>query len=440
MNLNKSKLGMLFMIGALSLGTYSCKKEGCTDPEANNYNDKAKKDDGSCTYDPVDGGANEVTKSGLISANETWTADNVYILNQKVVVVSGVTLTIMPGTIIKGAEGTGSLASALVVSQGAMINACGTASQPIIFTSVLDNIEPGQLAGTNLNETNAGLWGGLMILGNAPISAADGDVLSQIEGIPAGEAYGAYGGTNASDNSGTLCYVSIRHGGALIGAGNEINGLTLGGVGSGTSISNIEVVANLDDGIEFFGGTVNVTNALVAFQGDDGLDIDQNYSGTITNFIAINGSTSDKGLEIDGPEGTTYTSGMFNLTNGTVSTYGSSTAPVCDFKAVAQGTVNNVSFGQAKIRASYQNACADPKTDAFTNLTDASPSLTFTNSSCSSVLVYTSSTDGAPTPTTCTVFGADQTAAENEIIQGSPAGGTSSSFTAWTWCGVSGKL
>jgi len=256
-----------------------------------------------------------VSKAGFISQDEAWTADNIYTLTGKVVVQAGATLSIEPGTIIKGYEGTGTLASALLVERGAKINACGTADNPIIFTSILDNITVGQQTGTNLDETQTGLWGGLVILGNAPCSF-EGDVTSfQIEGIPADDTFGLYGGTDPSDNSGTLCYVSIRHGGALIGADNEINGLTLGGVGTGTSINHIEVVANLDDGIEFFGGTVNVTNALVWAQGDDAFDIDQAYSGTVDNFVYIAGTESDHGLEIDGPEGAA--TGSFNLTNGT---------------------------------------------------------------------------------------------------------------------------
>lgn len=439
MKLNGMKVGMMLMAASLTLGTVSCKKEGCTDSEANNYNSEAKKDDGSCTYDePSTNGVITVSKSGLITSNETWTADKVYVLNQKVVVDAGVTLTIEPGTIIKGAEGTGSLASALVVAQGGTLNAVGTASQPIIFTSVLDNIEPGQITGTNLDENDQGLWGGLIVLGNAKISAGDGDILSQIEGIPAGETFGAFGGSNDGDNSGHLEYISIRHGGALIGAGNEINGLTLGGVGSGTIIKNIEVVANLDDGVEFFGGTVDVMNILVGFQGDDGIDIDMNYAGTVSNFIVMNGSNSDKGLEVDGPEGTTYTGGMFTLINGSVYTYGAGTGSTCDFKSLAQGTIDNVLLGQAKIRASYSNACTTPKEDAYTHLVDVNPTLIFSNCSVSSVLVYTGSDDGAGT--TCTVSPAEQTAAQGAIATGVPAGGTSSTFASWTWSGANSKL
>ncbi|MEJ6616598.1 MAG: hypothetical protein QNL61_06755 [Crocinitomicaceae bacterium] len=432
MKLNNVKFGALVMVASLTLGTVSCKKDGCTDETATNYDSKAKKDDGSCVYEetPV---AGTVNKAGNITANETWTADNIYILTGKVVVNSGVTLTIQPGTIIKGAEGTGTLASALVVAQGGKLNAAGTAALPIIFTSVLDNITVGQLTGTNLDENDQGLWGGLIILGYAPISAADGDVLSQIEGIPASDAFGAFGGSNSSDDSGDLAYISIRHGGALIGAGNEINGLTLGGVGSGTSISNIEVVSNLDDGIEFFGGTVNVSNVLIGHQGDDGIDIDMNYSGTITNFVVINGVNSDKSLEVDGPEGTTNTSGLFTLLNGTTNGTG-------DFKSKAQGTTNNVKIGIAKIRASYQNACADPKADAFVYLTQGSPTLVFTGAEFTSVLVYTASDDGGSPATACSVFAIDQTAAEGSMTSATASGFASAGFASWTWMGVNNKL
>jgi len=286
-------------------------------------------------------GNNTVSVSGMISESTTWTNDNIYVLNQKVVVPSGVVLTIQAGTIIKGTEGTGSLASALIIAQGGKLNAVGTATEPIIFTSINDNIEVGQTAGTNLNETNSGLWGGLIVLGYAP-SSFSGDVdVVQIEGIPADDTFGLYGGEDATDNSGVYQYISIRHGGALIGEGNEINGLTLGGVGSGTVIENIEVVANVDDGIEFFGGTVNATNLLVWAQGDDAIDIDQGYSGIIDNAIVILGANSDHAFEIDGPEGTA--TGSFTLRNSTiVGNAVTENGEYADYRSKAMGRTENI--------------------------------------------------------------------------------------------------
>ena len=158
-----------------------------------------------------------VVKAGGIAINETWTSDNIYILDRKVVVQEGVTLTIEPGTIIKGRAGTGSLSSALIVARGGKLMAEGTAAAPIIFTAESDNITCGETAGTNLNETNVGLWGGVIILGYAPCSLSGDVEEAQIEGIPADDTFGLYGGTDAADNSGVLNYVSIRHGGTLIG-------------------------------------------------------------------------------------------------------------------------------------------------------------------------------------------------------------------------------
>jgi len=212
-----------------------------------------------------------------ITANTTWVTGKTYILGGRITVNPGVKLTIQKGVIVKGEAGTGANATALLIPRGAQIDAQGTATEPIIFTSVADEIAPGQIASPNLEPTQEGLWGGLIILGRAKCSFA-GDVAElQIEGIPASDTNGLYGGTNDADNSGILRFVSIRHGGALIGASNEINGLTLGGVGSGTVIENIEVVANQDDGIEWFGGTVSVKNALIWNSGDDAVDTDQSW-------------------------------------------------------------------------------------------------------------------------------------------------------------------
>ena len=215
--INLSVLALTAVLGATALVATSCKREGCTDETALNFDDKAKKDDGSCVYDET---AGVVNKTGALTANETWTANNIYVLNCKVYVPDGITLTIEPGTIIKGAEGQESLASALIVQRGGILMAEGTAANPIIFTSVLDNIQVGQKAGTNLTRTDNEKWGGVAILGRAPISAQSGDTETNLEGIPAGTGQGLYGGNIPDDYSGKMSYISIRHGGISIGEGN----------------------------------------------------------------------------------------------------------------------------------------------------------------------------------------------------------------------------
>ena len=282
-----------------------------------------------------------IIKSGQITQDETWDSTKVVQLSGRVTVTNGATLTIKPGTVIKAEAGQESNSSTLIIARGAKIMAEGTSSSPIIFT-IADNILPGEIVSPNLNSTYSGLWGGILILGNAPISA-QGDVTStQIEGIPPSDTSGLYGGNDSLDNSGVLKYVSIRHGGALIGSGNEINGLTLGGVGSGTIIENIEVVANVDDGIEWFGGNVDCTNLLVWHQGDDAFDIDQSYSGTINNVVFIGNESSDHALEIDGPEGSM--NGSFTLTNGTFIGHNPDGGEYADFRDGARGSLTNLCF------------------------------------------------------------------------------------------------
>jgi hypothetical protein len=275
-----------------------------------------------------------------ITANTTWVTGKTYILAGRIAVTSGATLTIQPGVVVKGEVGSGSNATALIIARGSKINAAGTATSPIIFTTTADEIVPGQITSPNLEPTLEGLWGGLIVLGNARGSFAGGVTEVQIEGIPASDPNGRYGGSVDTDNSGVIKYVSIRHGGANIGEGNEINGLTLGGVGSGTVIENVEVIANQDDGIEFFGGAVSVKNVLVWNSGDDAIDTDQAWSGTLDNFMIICGTNTDHALEVDGPEGTFLAAHI--VKNGSVK--GHPKTEFGDFRDGARGTFENLYF------------------------------------------------------------------------------------------------
>jgi hypothetical protein len=335
-------ISMLTLIGlGLTVSSTSCgTKEGCTNPQAKNYDADAEKDNGTCEYDNNQnvGLVKYVEEDIKSGQNVTWSEDTIYILNKRIVVEDGGVLNVEAGTIVKGNVGSGANATCLIVARGGKIYAEGTANKPIIFTSVADTRQQGEIGQKNLSPTMNGLWGGLIILGKAPISADA--VAVQIDGIPESDLRGLYGGDVADDNSGVLKYISIRHGGANIGDGNEINGLTLGGVGSATIVENIEIVANQDDGVEFFGGTVNVKNIIVWNAGDDAIDTDQGWSGTIENFIVVCGLDTDHALEVDGPEGSA--NGTHTIKNGSVK--GALNSEMADFRDGALANVNNVYF------------------------------------------------------------------------------------------------
>jgi len=211
--------------------------------------------------------------SGDIAEDSQWTSDKNYILDQQVTVLPGATLTIEAGTIIKANAAEAPRVSMLVVARGGKLIAKGTAEKPIIFTTINDNLDTANGAKSSLNNSDVGLWGGIIILGDAPVSLSNGDAETFYIGLDSSSKNSYYGGNNTDDNSGVLEYVSIRHGGVFIGTGSESNGLTLCGVGAKTSINQIEIFANQDDGIEFFGGTVNVSNLIVHASADDAIDI-----------------------------------------------------------------------------------------------------------------------------------------------------------------------
>ena len=283
----------------------------------------------------------------FIDDTQTWTNDRIWIMDGKIVVRKGATLNIEPGTIIKSQNGQGVDATALVIAPGGTINAAGTSDAPIIFTDIDDNIDYGDgIVSPNRVPTDTGKWGGIIILGNAVIGQDGGT--DDIEGIASGYDWTTYGGNDNTDSSGTFTFVSIRHSGSQLAGGDEIQGLTLGGIGSGTTINDIEVVGSNDDGIEIFGGSVSITNIVIFAQRDDALDLDQAYRGTLTNAVVAMRSNSDTPFEIDGTEdGTGTITGAFTINNVTV--YGDA-APesgknnLGDWKKAATGLTNNVVY------------------------------------------------------------------------------------------------
>jgi len=351
-----------------------------------------------------------------IDADVTWTSDNIYILDGRIAVLDGATLTIEEGTVIKAREGSGTNAKALLIARGGKLNALGTAAAPIIFTSIADQILPGEIVSPNVDPTTNGLWGGVIVLGKAPISAAAPSV--QIEGIPPSDPNGLYGGTEPADNSGTIQYISIRHGGANIGEGNEINGLTLGGVGSGTTIDHVEIVANQDDGIEFFGGKVNVTNAIFWNVGDDSVDGDQSWGGTLDNAIIVN--TGDKCFELDGPEGTMED--KYTLKNITAYV-GPATVGLVDNDPNTWVDMDNIYFFGM-----------DPGHAAYPQTFDELP----TEFTCS----FTNFEATIPAGSVLTDFfldGSDAFTTEVAELQNS-VGADASEFVGWSWAEVAGGI
>lgn len=369
---------------------------------------------------------NVVVVTENITSSATWHKDTVYQLAGRITVTAGNTLTIQPGTIIKGEEGTGADATALLVARDAKIMAEGTADAPIIFTSVGDSISPedvaaGKFASPNLEPNVNGLWGGVIVLGNAPISASNdqGDVSEvQIEGIPTSDPNGLYGGDDDQDNSGVLKYISIRHGGANIGAGNEINGLTLGGIGTGTTVEHVEVVSNQDDGVEWFGGTVNVKNVLIWNSGDDGLDTDQAWNGTVEDFIIMTPGGSL--FELDGPEGT-YINGRHTMQNG-IAYAGDLGEELVDFDKPTNVDLKDVYF--------FGIADNGIKVEQYAAMADTAQAGSFTN------IEYTLADGVSMDSVFVDVPEANLTeVAKNENTVGPAAG----SFS-WTWASQAGAL
>jgi PKD repeat protein len=231
----------------------------------------------------------QITVTGDVTTNTTWTKNNIYMLTGGFVyVTSNATLTIEPGTLIKGN------ASTLVITRGAKIIADGTQTEPIVFTSF-------QPAGGRA----PGDWGGIILCGKAPINDPAGSRLAE-GGIDASK--GLYGGTDPNDNSGILNYVRIEYAGIAYLPNNETNGLTMGGVGLGTTIDYVQVSHGGDDSFEWFGGTVNCKHLISKAGLDDHFDSDYGFSGKVQFAVALSDSTiadvsGSNGFESDNDAG-----------------------------------------------------------------------------------------------------------------------------------------
>lgn len=279
--------------------------------------------------------------SSDITSDTVWTSGNTYILDD-VIYVKGATLDIEAGTVVRGQPGTSSLvAGSLVVRPDAKIQIRGTSLNPVIFTTAAVDVNGNGVADTDaggvvrwsagqesffldldpknaplpplnpLGGKNAQLWGGLIIAGDAPTnngnqvnvvgdSALD-DGYGLIEGLTGSDAI--YGGVNSEHNGGSIKYVSIRHGGIGLAPDKEINALTLYSVGSKTTIENVDIYCTSDDGVEIFGGTVNLKNININYADDDGFDVDEGWQGVAQFVFTLQGlGYGDLSLELDGDD------------------------------------------------------------------------------------------------------------------------------------------
>ncbi len=272
--------------------------------------------------------AGDVLVTSNIAVSETWTRDNIYRLENQIYVLPGATLTIESGTLVESNSGVG---GSLAVSRGAQIIAKGTARRPIVFTSTDDDrMNWQELANTwgNITLMGSGFISEDAVAGNMPTCDAgnEGVMEGLVEDFPMDPKV-RYGGGDDDDDSGCLEYVSLRYGGRVIGLNNELNGLSLGGIGRGTDINHIEIMNNVDDGIEIWGGTVNIKYFSIWNIGDDSFDVDQGWRGKAQFGLIVQGHSLDASqgsgvgdncFETDGAEQSDYqpvtTATIYNCT------------------------------------------------------------------------------------------------------------------------------
>lgn len=231
--------------------------------------------DGTVDVDPTD-----LVIGGTLTEDLTLTTGEEYSLTSALIVPEGFTLTIEPGVVVRASTGSDVY---IAVLQGATINAEGTSSNPIVLTSATSTPNPGD-------------WGGLIVLGRAPINSVvggDATSTSEIGGLP-------YGGSMVNDNSGIIRYVRVEYSGGAADAASENNGFSFYGVGNGTTIEFIQAFEGADDGVEFFGGTVDASYISVIGAQDDSVDWTEGFTGSLTNVYIEHRQSHDKGIEGDG--------------------------------------------------------------------------------------------------------------------------------------------
>jgi hypothetical protein len=296
----------------------------------------------SCETDDVviNGGGDQdsLNLAGNVLENRTLTSGNAYVLNGPMFIKDGATLTIEPGTTITAQAGGTDVY--LLVERGGRIIADGTAAAPIRFTS---------------SSRTPAAWGGVIINGNAFISGQNPQ--GQNEAGTEVNTGILFGGDNDTEDSGILDYVIIEYTGARIDGDAEHNGLTLNGVGSGTTLSNIWIANGDDDAIEFFGGSVNASNIFVLNAKDDMFDVTQGYRGTLTNLYGVRepsyvAVTSDpRGIEadgnLDGNSPSDNTQSVFTVDNVTIINSGNAVdfSDLIKVRRGATATINNALAG-----------------------------------------------------------------------------------------------
>lgn len=398
------KLSVMLLAGALTLTAASCNRKGCTDESAINFDDKAKKDDGSCEYpedasytieDVTIGGTTYKKVTGTIDENVTFSSSNNYMLSGGVFVDNNATLTIECGTTIYAADDL--TIPFLAIQRGAKINAAGSADCPIVFTSMKSSPLPGD-------------WGGIIINGKAPIN----------NGVdPVGEGQtGAYGGSVAGDNSGVMQYVRVEYAGKQITADTELNGFSFNGVGNGTTLDHLQAYMCADDGFEFFGGTVNLSYALSYGAGDDSFDFTYGWSGTGNYWRAVQSATEgDRGIEGDNNSSNNAASPFSNPTLTNIELVGrgaGASTSGAKFREGTKATVTNI------VVSDFAKGIDIQHDQTLNNVIDGSFTLTQgTATSCTTNLKFTANTSGDALETTASGSG-------NVVVDGS---GTAS--TAW---------